>query len=261
MPRLYDSPEVCRTYFFPQPGGPLPERADAGPVSLRTAAGEARGYWSRPHAGAPTLLHLHGNGECVSDVLPLWSYWATGLEHNLFLLDYPGYGESEGTPCFTSCREAAHAALAFLLEQPAVPWVAIVGRSLGSLFALDLAAGHADSSRVRALVLESAIADLKQRLALRVAYEAVGLDRAALERELDEDWDAQAKLARVRCPVLVLHCRQDSLIPVDHAERLARWAGERLHALQLFAEGDHNTIHVENAAEYHAALRAFLPRA
>jgi hypothetical protein len=259
MARLYDTPEVCRTYFFPQPGDPLPERASAGPVPLRAASGSLSGYWSRPLDGAPTLLYLHGNGECVSDDLVRWPLWAERGGYNLFLLDYPGYGESEGRPTFSSCREAAEAALRFLLERAEVPWVALLGRSLGSLFALDLAARH-PSPRLGALVLESAVADLKQRLAIRLPYERLSLDREALERELDEDWDAEAKLARVGCPVLVLHCREDSVIPADHATRLARWAGARLDGLHLLDEGDHNSIQVLNAVEYQELVAAFLRR-
>jgi pimeloyl-ACP methyl ester carboxylesterase len=264
MPRLYDSPEVCRTYFFPQPGDPLPSSADAGPIPLQLHSGtRIGGYWSRPLEGAPTLLYLHGNGECISDALGHWPGWAAAGGYNLFLLDYPGYASSDGVPGFSSCREAAEAALSFLLErsQLEVPWVAVMGRSLGSLFALDLAASHASAPRLGALILESAVADLKQRLALRLPYDRLGLDRARLEREIDDDWDAARKLARICCPVLVLHSKTDGLIPVDHAALLARWAGERLDELLLLDEGDHNSIQLRNAVEYQEAVAAFLRRA
>lgn len=255
MAPLYDRPEVSRTYFFPRPGPPLPATADAAPLPLSLPDGtRLGGYWSRPLPAAPTLLYLHGNGEIIADQLDVWPTWARQAGANIFFLDYPGYATSEGEPCFSACRQAAAAALAWLVEQDAP--VILAGRSVGSIFALDAAASAPEP--VRGLWLESGVADLTQRLAVRWPVIAAGsgrdIDRRALEAEVARDFDHRAKLARLRCPVLVLHTRDDDLIPCWHGERLAQWAGENLLRLELFPRGDHNTIQWVNGEAYPGLL-------
>ncbi len=263
MPPLYDHPEVSEAYFFPMPGGPLPRTAEAAPVDVHLPDGTRVGcYWSRPLPGAPCLLYLHGNGECIEDQLGHWPAWAAEAGANILFVDYPGYATSDGQPSLTACCEAARAALRLLLDAPPaqVPRVLLLGRSVGSIFALDAAAGCA-SDRLAGLALESGVADLQPRLALRVDYRRLGLDQRALEAELRRDFDHRRKLAALRCPVLVLHTRDDGLVPCANAEQLAAWAGPRLHRLVLFEHGDHNGIQLFNGAAYRAHLRAFVQAA
>ena len=257
---LYDRPEICDTYFFPMPGGALPRGEGRAPVSLSLPDGTPLGgYWCRPLDGAPTMLYLHGNGECIGDQLDHWPRWAEGAGANIFFVDYPGYATSRGVPTFTSCRQAASAALQYLLAQPAevVPGVVLAGRSVGSIFALDAAAG-CPATRLRGLLLESGIADIAPRLRLRVPYERVGIDRVTLERQLDRDFNHRRKLESLSCPVLILHTRHDSLVASHNSEQLARWAGPRLRRLVLFERGDHNTIQWLNGDEYQERLAELL---
>jgi len=252
---LYDREAVSQTYFFPHPGAPLPPPSKGGgPVALALPDGtQIAAYRHGPLDAAVTLLYLHGNGETISDQLDLWPAWARAAGAGVLFVDYPGYGASGGRPCLTSCRQAAAAALAYLAREEGR--VLLVGRSVGSIFALDAAA--ASPQHAAGLLLESGVADLAQRLELRWPAIAAGdptLDRDQLLAEVRRDFDHQAKLRRLGCPVTVLHCRNDSLIPSWHAERLAGWTGENLLQLELFPGGDHNTVHLVNGAAYQAAL-------
>ena len=258
--KLYDRPEVSQTYFFPQPGGPLPRTGDAGPASLSLADGTPiGGYWSHPLKGAPTMLYLHGNGECIADQLDHWPTWAAEAGLNIFFVDYPGYASSDGLPSLGTCCQAAMAGLDFLLQCPGevVPSVVLAGRSVGSIFALHVA-GAARSPRLKGLMLESAIADLKPRLEIRVPYEHFGIDRTAINQQLDRDFDHRAIISGLSYPALILHTRHDSLVPCWNSEHLARWAGRNLHELVLFDQGDHNTIQWLNEAAYRHALCSFV---
>ncbi|MCK5801025.1 MAG: alpha/beta hydrolase [Deltaproteobacteria bacterium] len=260
MAKLYDRPEICRTYFFPQPARPLPTKDTAAPVDLHLPDGTRLGaYWSHPLDGAPTLLYVHGNGECIADQLHHWPDWARYAGANIFFVDYPGYASSDGKPTFTSCRQTARAALDFLLDQEEdkVPAVVVMGRSVGSIFALD-AVAQTSSTRLAGLALESGIADVGQRLDIRVPYDQLGLNRRAVHAELNEDFDHEAKLRALRCPVLILHTRHDSLVPAENSERLANWAGPNLLRLLLFEQGDHNDIQWVNEPAYRAALTEFI---
>lgn len=259
--RLYDLPEICGTYFFPQPGGPMPCFERAGPVPLELPDGTpVAGYWNRLLDDAPTMLYLHGNGECIADQLGHWPEWARQAGTNIFFVDYPGYAASAGEPTFSSCRQAARAALDYLLSRPRseVPAALVLGRSVGSIFALDVAAACADP-RLRGLALESGIADLRPRLDMRLDYVRLGLDREELHRQVQRDFDHEVKVQRAGVPLLLLHTRHDSLVPVDNSELLARWAGEDLlHALVLFEQGDHNTIQLFNDVAYREALAGWV---
>lgn len=262
MTKLYDRPEVSQTYFFPLPGGPLPHRPHAGPLDLNLPDSTRIGcYWCRPLEHAPTILYLHGNGECIAHQLDHWPQWARDAGANIFFVDYPGYASSDGLPSLSSCSQAARAALDYLLHQPEseVPSVVVMGRSVGSIFALD-AAASSSSARVRGLALESGIADIEPRLALRVPYDRVGIDPAAIGRELKRDFNHQQKMESLSCPVLVLHTLHDGLVPPENSRLLAGWAGDRLHKLCLFEQGDHNSIQFYNAREYQAELGRFIQR-
>ncbi len=258
--KLYDLPQVSGTYFFPMPGGSLPQTERAGPVGLALPDGtHIGGYWSRTVEGAPTMLYLHGNGECITDQLDVWPRWAAAAGANIFFVDYPGYASSRGLPTLTSCCQAARAAMDYLLAQPRdqVPALVLAGRSVGSIFALHLA-GAAHPDRVAGLMLESGVADLKPRLEIRVPYEQVGIDREEINRQLDRDFDHRAIMGGLEYPALILHTRHDSLVPSWNSERLAEWAGDNLHRLLLFDQGDHNTIQWLNEEPYRRALGEFL---
>jgi pimeloyl-ACP methyl ester carboxylesterase len=256
MSKLYDLPQVSQTYFFPQPGAPLPTTERAGPVRLELPDGTPiGGFWSRPRKAAPTILYLHGNGECIADQLAHWPLWADRAGANIFFVDYPGYASSRGDPSLTTCCQAAMAALDYLLSRSRVEVVMVLlaGRSVGSIFALH-AAARSSSPRLGGLMLESGIADLKPRLAMRVPYEQVGIDRAAIEAELDRDFDHRGTLKNISFPVLIMHTLHDGLVPADNSRLMARWAGQRLFRLVLFDIGDHNSIQLLNERAYQSHL-------
>ncbi len=261
MDRLYDHPEISARYFFPMDGPPLPNRGgDGAPLDLSLADGTRIGaYWHRPLAGAPTLLYTHGNGECIADQLGHWPRWAGRVGANILFLDYPGYASSNGTPSMSRCAAAGVAALDHLLAQPEdqVPAVIVVGRSVGSIFALHTA-WQARSPRVRGLILESGVADIKLRLVQRIPYQALGIDRGVVESQLDEDFDHERKLRELGMPLMVLHTRHDELVPAWNGESLAGWAEEGLFRLVLFDRGGHNDIQWVNADAYQEHLAAFV---
>ncbi|MCC6749523.1 MAG: alpha/beta hydrolase [Deltaproteobacteria bacterium] len=257
----YDHPAIGGAYFFPTPGV-LPA-AQPGVTELRLGLADGnhvRAYWSKTRPGAPTLLCLYGNRGLVADGLAGWRQRADQAGLNLLMVDYPGFGGSGGTPSFSSCREAANVALRYLLgrSRAEVPGVILFGRSAGSTFALD-AAFQAASRRVLGLVLDSGVADLQQRIDVRgLDYAGLGIDVAALRTAVRRDFDHRAKLRALQCPVLVLHTRADAVVPMDHAERLAEWSGDRLHRLVLFPRGGHNDIFEANAPEYRTAFTDFV---
>ncbi len=242
-PSLLDHPLIASRYFFPRRVR-LP-----GALEVRSAGVTLACYAYAPHAGAPTVLHFHGNGEVVADHLDDFAPALLAAGLNVFFAEYRGYGGSTGAPTLGAMLDDVEAILA-AVGRPANE-VVVYGRSVGSIFALELAARV---PAVRALVLESGIAEPLERLRLRVSAAELGVTEAALAHEAARRLDHRAKLARYPGPVLLLHAAGDHLVPFDNAERLAAWAGARA-TLRRFAAGDHNTILLYNTAGIVAAVR------
>lgn len=231
---VLDHPIIGARYFFPRMQ-PLDE-----PFVVDVGAAELHCYRHAPHPGAPTLLHFHGNGEVVADWLPEFAPALVAAGLNVCFAEYRGYGGSTGTPALVAMLDDAVAVADALGVEPERLFV--YGRSVGSIYALHVAANRP----VAGLVLESGIADVLQRLAIRLDPDELGLSAAQLRAAVAEVLDHEAKLAAYAGPVVVLHTLGDHLVPVDHARDLARWAGDR-GKLVLYDRGDHNSIHYYNA--------------
>ncbi|HIG42626.1 MAG: alpha/beta hydrolase [bacterium] len=99
--------------------------------------------------GQPNVIFLHGAGMDHSVwVLPARYFARHG--YNVYALDFPGHGRSEGLP-LTSIDAMADW-VSDAMDALGVVSSAIVGHSMGSLIALNFAARHADKTRVLALL-------------------------------------------------------------------------------------------------------------
>ncbi len=233
---LLDHPILAERYFFPR------RDAVVDPWLVTGADGSTLHGARRGPDGDVGVLHFHGNGEVVADWADDFggSLGAAGLP--TWFAEYRGYGGSEGRPALASMLDDA---LAFADATGHPPERLIVyGRSVGSLYALHVAAHR----RVGALVLESGIADLLQRIGLRVRPEELGATEAQLRDAVAASFDHRTKIEATQCPVLVLHAVRDHLVDFAHGEDLARWAGDR-GRLVAFPRGDHNSIHAYNGPQ------------
>merc|ERR1712013_484129 len=106
---------------------------------------------------APTLLYFHGNagniGHRLQNVKGLYS----ALGCNVALLEYRGYGRSEGSPSEEGLCMDAQAALDYLhtREDIASDRIIIFGRSLGGAVAVDLATRSQNKEKIAAVLLEN----------------------------------------------------------------------------------------------------------
>lgn len=202
--------------------------------------------------GAPSILFFHGNGEVVSDydwIAPLFNRIGT----NLFVADYRGYGMSGGRPTFANTAADAHLIFEYFLrmlddERYNGP-VFVMGRSLGSQSALELAAVH--QNRMQGLIIESGFGQhtrLMQYLGLTVAGAGIeGFDRLCLER-----------LGRITLPVLLIHAEIDTIIPHAEALNLLEALGSEDKSLLTIPGAGHNDIMLVGMDRYFRAIREFV---
>jgi alpha-beta hydrolase superfamily lysophospholipase len=252
MASLLDHPLIASRYFFPR-RDPI-----ATPFYVHTADGfRLACFRATPYPDALTVLHFHGNAEVVADYVPHVAEVVMSFGVNVFFAEYRGYGGSTGTPSVAAMLEDVET----VFRAAGVPAERVVafGRSLGSLFAVEVAAHHPD---LAGLVLESGIADPLEPAILRVTPEDVGMSPEEFRAAVDARVSQRAKLESYAGPLLVLHTAGDRLIPPSHAERTFSWAGaaDEHKTLVMFERGDHGSIFPENQREYLGHLEAFLSK-
>ncbi|PLX82945.1 MAG: alpha/beta hydrolase [Desulfuromonas sp.] len=243
---LLDHPLITNRYFFPR------REAPKQPYYIDIEGGQLACAYFEAAPEAVTVIHFHGNGEVAAD-------WADGFEQfildcgcNLLLAEFRGYGGSDGEPELGKML----ADVPIIIESLGKPTdhMVVFGRSVGSIFALE-AVKHFPN--LRGLILESGIADVRERLLMRVSPAELGISPGDFDHILDVTLNHQTKLAGYSGPLLVLHARHDSLVDVSHAERLYSW-GQGPKKQMIFPKGDHNDILFANLDEYLAAVRNFL---
>ena len=234
---------ISQRYFFPRP--------QALPGAKMVAVEGADLACAQVDQGHTlTLLHFHGNGEVVGDYLPEFPALMNRLGLNTFLAEYRGYGGSTGEPQLARMLDDLPA----IQEAAGAPESLLVfGRSIGSIYAIEFARRY---PTIAGLVLESGIADVLERILLRVGPQEMGITIDGMRESFAEKFDHQAKLQGYPGKTLVLHAQGDHLVDLSHAERNAAWAGERAR-LVVLPRGDHNSIFYENRESYLSELGNF----
>ena len=246
MSNILDHQLISERYFFPRAGAfKNPFWVDCGDAQLACSYHEI-------DPAAKTLVHFHGNGEIVDDWQGDFVTLIQQMGCNVFLAELRGYGQSTGQPQLGKMLEDVVLTIE-ALKRPASELI-FFGRSVGSIFAIEAAARF---PQVAGLILESGVADVQERLLLRVAPSEIGVSAAELEAEIDRSLNHQRKLSTYPGPLLVMHTQNDGLVAVSHGQRLYDWAAGRKQC-KIFPHGTHNDIMYVNAREYFALLAEFI---
>ena len=187
------------------------------------------------------LLYFGGNGERVEDSRETLAQWFP--DRTIYLLPYRGYAASEGKPSEAALISDAQA----LFDQVArtQTHIAIVGRSLGSGVATQLAASRPAERLVLVTPFDSMV---------RVAAGYFPwLPVSALMRDRYESW---RYVNDIHCPVLVIQAENDEVIPAARTRALVQ-AFKRPPLLQVVADAGHNDI--QEHADYRVSMERFLP--
>ncbi len=192
------------------------------------------------------LLFFHGNAGNISHRREsIAQFHRLGL--NVFIIDYRGYGESQGRPSELGLYRDARAAWRYLTEDRghAPSDIVVFGRSLGGVVAAKLAS----EVRPGGLILESSFSSAKD--AARAIFPL--LSRVVILRF---ELDAAAYVRHARCPVLVLHSPDDDIIPYQLGRKLFEAAPEPKRFVEL--RGGHNEGFILSQPDYERALGEFL---
>ncbi|MCK4389317.1 MAG: alpha/beta hydrolase [Desulfobacterales bacterium] len=248
-----DQPGVIQFLFHPRKE--VDSEPPPGTIDYEIIVEEGVGIGARFHMAAvedPNILFFHGNGEIVSDynsIGPMYN------EHGLSLLavDYRGYGRSGGVPTVTSMMGDAH-----VIFKEVQNWLKdgnrsgpflVMGRSIGSACALELAASYQDE--ISGVIIESGFAHTVPLL------NCLGVDTQALDITEADGFKNLQKIAQFAKPTLTIHARYDQFVPVMSAEMLQVQCPARSKEFHMIPGADHNTVMQRAGKEYFKIIKRF----
>lgn len=216
-------------------------------VTLETSDGLKLHGWYVPTALARgVVLFLHGNAGNISHRLDsIAIFRELGLD--TLIIDYRGYGQSQGKPSERGTYLDAEAAWHYLVSNRGVAAERIIvfGRSLGGA----VAAWLANQYRPAALIIESSFSS-----ALDMAHKLYPFMPVRLITRLD--YPVKLYVSRLYCPLLVIHSRDDEIIPFAMAEANYNSAADPKSLLEIW--GDHNNGFLLSGDRYLSGLNEFI---
>ena len=249
MMTFLDHPLISRRIFHPRPTSIVPN------LLVDVDEGRVGCYVHNWDKGAGSMLHFHGNGELAAeysiDVADLF----VGRGLNVCFAEYRGYGQSTGKPALVAMQKDGEK----IVEELGVAPERIIafGRSLGSLYAIELASRMPN---IAGLILESGIASVLEDFPLTGEILVLKKTQAELVAEVNRYFDLQAKLKSYCGPLLVMHAQNDQFLDRSHAQRLHDWGGGQDKRLVIFPRGNHNNIMEANLMAYLREIEEFSRR-
>ena len=247
-----DRPEVLMGLFHPRPEyGSIEKSAKAIDVSIPVEGDiVVGGRFHLMEKSAPNVLFFHGNGEIVADYDDMGPLYPR-MGMNFLAVDYRGYGRSTGIPTVATMMMDCHTVFEFVKEWLGAngytgPFI-VMGRSLGSASALELASRHKD--RMDGLIVESGFAHTGPLLELLgVNTRAMGFSEEKGFRNLEKirDWDK---------PALIIHAEFDHLIPFSEGHTLYEACPSSDRTLLKIPGANHNDIFLKGLDAYMNAVK------
>lgn len=248
----FDKPEISRVLFYPRQESEFIDRG--GSEFLMIPVGEEIAVSARFHKAAtegPTILFFHGNGEIAADYEDMGAIYRQ-MEINFLPVDYRGYGRSSGTPTVTAMMRDSHAIFeyiaAWLGEKGFTGPIVLMGRSLGSASALDIA--FRVGERIAGLIIESGFAFILPLLTL------LGIQDPALSEEAGPQ--NLQKIKQVTVPTLIIHAEWDQIIPFAEGKELYNASAASEKKFLAIRGADHNDIFFRGMKEYLSAIQKFM---
>lgn len=187
-----------------------------------------------------TILFSHGNAEDIFNSNPFFES-LSNAGFNVLAYDYRGYGTSEGSPSEKNSYEDIETAYNYLInEQKISPEKIIIhGRSLGGAISIDLASHQ----KCGGLIVESSFVS-----AFRVITQIKLLPF--------DKFESINKIGNVKCPILIIHGTNDTLIPFWHGQKLFETANEpkKFYAVE---NARHNDVHEVAGSRYFEEITNF----
>lgn len=186
------------------------------------------------------VLYSHGNNEDIGDLKPLMELFR---DHGFSTLsyDYEGYGTSTGKPSEKNIYRDIEVTYNYLITDLKInpDRIILLGRSVGSGAAVELALKH----NIAGLIIESGCVSAFR---IRTHIPLVPFDK----------FNNLAKIKNIHCPILVMHGKNDKIIPFWHGQALFNKANPpKMH---LWVDGaNHNDFFWVAGDDYWKTIEEF----
>jgi hypothetical protein len=191
---------------------------------------------------AGNILFFHGNGDNVSTQLPN-TFWLAKEGYDLYIYDYRGYGQSQGTPDLDDTISDMELMIAHAVQQlPDDEKLIVLGHSLGGSMAIYAVAHSAYRDRIAALITLEAFSDYhhvtQDILSKSWLFWPFQWPLSFTVSNAYSPLDSIAQVSPV--PVCIMHSENDEMIDIYHAEALFEAANEP-KTLKLI-ESNHSNV-------------------
>ncbi|PWF55052.1 alpha/beta hydrolase [Massilia glaciei] len=239
--RLLFNPKIKREVDRPRSSGHRTR-----PIVLRTADGTKLSGWLMtpsvmgPH---PAVLYFGGRSEEVSWIARDAGKLFPGMA--VLAVNYRGYGDSQGDPAEQHMIDDGRMLYDWLAERSHVDpeRIAVVGRSLGSGVAVQIAMARPAHSVVLITPYDSILAIAKRR------FRAVPVEYVLRHR-----FESIKYASALKAPTYVLRAATDDVVPHSHTDLLVAQLAQ-LHSDETIPDSDHLTIpYLESTQERIAAF-------
>jgi len=225
--------------YFPTPAAEHP----GAQARWIESQGERLKMWVVERPGSRALLYFGGNAEDVAGNIDLFA--EAFPEHSLYLVNYRGYGGSSGRP--SEAALVADALAVFDHVRAEYSEIAVMGRSLGSGVAVQLAAARP----VERLVLVTAFDSLVNLAREYFRWLPVGL-------LMRDRYDSARRAPEVKVPVLVVIAGEDEIVPQRRSLALVEAFAAGHAQVVVVPDVGHNTLDL--APGYLESVRRFLSK-
>jgi len=225
-----------RTLFYPTKEIPsFPDRANLEfqDVFFKTTDNVKLNGWFVPSKDAEyTILFCHGNAGNISHRIEKIKFF-NDLGYSVFIIDYRGYGKSQGRPSEIGFYKDAKAAYNYLLSR-GIPANQIIGygESIGGAVIVDLAL----KEKMKAVILDSTLSSVKDMIKCTYPFVPYWV--------FSSRFDSESKIKSIRIPKLIIHSINDEIVPFQLGKKLYEVSPEPKDFLQIY--GGHNSNFYES---------------
>ena len=204
------------------------------------------GWFIEADSSRGVVLFCHGNAGNIShrfDSILIMRQ----MDVDVFIFDYRGYGRSGGLATEKGLYLDTEAAYEYLTREKKIHPrnIVLFGRSIGGNVAIDLAARR----EVVCLISESAFSSIED---MAKSIYGVRPPRWLLSNH----FDALSRIGKVSVPKLLIHSRDDEIVPFRQGQMLFDAAGEPKEFFELV--GSHNEAFLQAGMGYRNRLREFI---
>ena len=229
------------------------------PVQFPSDGPALRGWLFTPPDVRRHMVHFYGNGEiaAATQVVGRMIYLACELQCEILVMDYRGYGFTAGKPSFDALQRDALRGYDFMAQRASGRGALVYGLSIGAVASVHVAAQR----RAAGLILQApptAAAEIIPGFREMIPIPVRWFLRVRPSRELlDLRPQPVETIARVTCPLLVIHGAEDRIIPIRFGRRMYEAAGSKSKRFVEAPRAGHNNLRLGDA-EIISALKQFV---